>query len=283
MSVCWDCDRLVSGMYGHQSGCSNPQQHEEHAELPGPFRYDLRLSCEHHVFLSSKIPIGSWVGAWITCWQGMREPWRCQAQRRVVGVTVVTKKKSSGSPPDRVALPAATGYTGRLPKVKNSSRPKEREMARGRAAAAPVEEVEVEEAEDYTVYATKTITATMDDFATWIVDEVYGGDEAAFKKASSERIVSLAGTLRMKFQASDFNIEQREARKLEREAARAEVAVEPEDEAPAPKPKRGRAAATEAPAPAAAPKRGRAAAAPAAAPAKPARRGRVAASAAAPY
>jgi chemotaxis protein histidine kinase CheA len=153
-------------------------------------------------------------------------------------------------------------------------------MPRTARAAAPVEEV-VEEAEDFAVYADKNITDTMADFADWIVEEVYGGDENAFRKASSERIVALAGTLRMKFQASDMNIERREQRKLERQSA----APEPEPEAAPAKPaRRGRVAA--APEPEAAPakpaRRGRVAAAEAA-PAKPARRGRVAAAAAAPY
>lgn len=138
-------------------------------------------------------------------------------------------------------------------------------MAPRARAAAPVEPEPVEEAEDYTVYATKPITATMEDFAVWITDEVYGGDAKAFAAADAERLVSLAGTLRMKFQASDFNIEQREIRKQEREAARS--APEPAEEAAPAKPaRRGRAAAAAAaepepaaPAKPARPRRGKAA------------------------
>lgn len=145
---------------------------------------------------------------------------------------------------------------------------------RGKAATA-VAEPEVEEtaeqetAKDYTVYAEKEPTATMEDFADWLLEVVgleFGTQKetAAFRKG-----VQLGGTLRMEFQRSEFNIERREQRRLERAAA---AAAEPEANgaAPAPvKPTRGKPAAAAKPATAAKPappKRGRPAAAKAAAP-----------------
>lgn len=137
---------------------------------------------------------------------------------------------------------------------------------------------EVEEAEsgekDYTGYADKAPTATMSDFAEWLVDEVYGGkypgDEDDFVNG-----VRLGGTLRMEFQRSEFNIQRREERRQERAAA-AEAEPE-EEEAPAPKrAARGKTAATKAAPAKAAPAK--------AAGTAPKRRGRTAkASAEAPY
>ena len=64
---------------------------------------------------------------------------------------------------------------------------------------------EVEE-RDFTAYADKVPTGTMQAFADWIIDEVFGGefpgtqkDEKAFRNG-----VRLGGTLRMEFQASDY-------------------------------------------------------------------------------
>jgi hypothetical protein len=153
-------------------------------------------------------------------------------------------------------------------------------MPRSAAAKPQVEEAEVEETEaeteeterDYTVYADKPITASMADFHTWLNDEV--GD---LSKMDTERIVALAGTLRMEFQRSDFNQEQRDLRKAQRAeaaaAANTEEAEGDEDETkPAAKPGRKPAAAK----PAATDKATTAT--------KPAsRRGKPAAAAAAPY
>ena len=79
------------------------------------------------------------------------------------------------------------------------------------------------------------------------------------------RSVALGGTLRMEFQRSDFNKEQRAARRAERAAGR--QADEEEEEAPAkaatkpkPAPPKGRAASTKTPAPKAPAKRTRASA-----------------------
>jgi hypothetical protein len=140
---------------------------------------------------------------------------------------------------------------------------------RTRTAPAPEPEVTEDEVRDYSTYAEKPITATMTDFADWIVEEVFGGDQKAFDNAEPTRLVSLAGTLRMEFQRSELN----KTRRAERQAARVagNDAEEGEEEtAPAPRATRGRAAA----APAAA----------TATPTPPRRRGRpAAATAAAPY
>ncbi len=123
---------------------------------------------------------------------------------------------------------------------------------RGKAAVKEEPQAEEETEFDYTVYADKPITQTMEDFHEWLQDVV--GVELDL------RSVALGGTLRMHFQQSDFNKE----RRAERQAARAASAAS-----------NGEAGETPAEAPA---KRGRPAAAKpaaAAAPAKPAaRRGR---------
>jgi hypothetical protein len=129
-----------------------------------------------------------------------------------------------------------------------------------KAAAAPATEAVDEAGEkDYTTYAGKLPTATMTDFADWLIQEGAVGEfaskaaEAAFRDG-----VRLGGTLRMEFQKSEFNQE----RRAERQAARAqdngasEVTDPPAAPAPAKTP-RGRAAkAGTAPTPTA-PKRGR--------------------------
>jgi hypothetical protein len=94
-------------------------------------------------------------------------------------------------------------------------------MPRRGAVAEPEAVTETEDGPvDYTIYAEKDITPTMADFADWIVQEVYAGDEKAFNAEDPYRIVALAGTLRMEFQRSDLNQERREERRLAREEAR---------------------------------------------------------------
>lgn len=117
---------------------------------------------------------------------------------------------------------------------------------RGRgAAAAPVAEVEeTEEAKDYTVYADKAPTVTMEDFYEWLVDEVFGGkypgDDDSFMDG-----VRLGGTLRMEFQQSEFNKTRRAERQAERQAASAATNGDAEEEEAPAKPvhRAGRAAA----------------------------------------
>jgi hypothetical protein len=266
MNVCWECDRIARDVYGHEPGCSMPTAGEAH---PGYAEsgelYTATLSCGHEVFpLYRRVRVGEY----ISCWNG--DPGRCQAQRRIASIR---PGRPSGirlkSSAEKVASRAASPYTSAL---KKSERSKEEHMPRAPRAAAPEPEVE-DEALDYTVYADKTITPTMSDFADWIVEEVYAGDEAAFRKADSERIVALAGTLRMEFQKSELNKTRREERRAAREA---EVAEPAEPKTARAKP----AAKATVPPPA---RRGRAAAAAAAEPTKPAarspRRGRAAAAA----
>ena len=58
---------------------------------------------------------------------------------------------------------------------------------------------------DYTAYADKEITPTMDAFGDFLIDEVYEGelpedfDEDSFRKG-----VALGGSVRMDFQRSDY-------------------------------------------------------------------------------
>ncbi len=91
---------------------------------------------------------------------------------------------------------------------------KGRTMARGRTAA-PVA-AETEEARDYTVYKDKEPTATMVDFADWIVEEVGVEFGTAKEMAAFRDGVRLGGTLRMEFQRSDLNKTRREERRAAR-------------------------------------------------------------------
>jgi hypothetical protein len=90
----------------------------------------------------------------------------------------------------------------------------------------PSDEAEEDEEEDgeepvkdYTPYASKAITPTMQDFHDWLNIEV--GDLSGMDPA---RVVSLAGTLRMEFQKSEFCHERREERKAAAAAAKAKPA-----------------------------------------------------------
>lgn len=134
-------------------------------------------------------------------------------------------------------------------------------MARGRASTKAAEPDEVEDdeedegtpaAKDYTQYATKNLTPTMQDFAAWVIDNVFEGDEEAYSEADPDRLIALGPTLYHDFQRSDFNKEQKEARRQERASASDDEEDEEEEQ-----PKRGRgavkapatkAAATKAPA-----------------------------------
>lgn len=147
-----------------------------------------------------------------------------------------------------------------------------RDRTMAKAAAAEVEE----EATDLTAYLEKDITPTVNDYIDFLVQELGEGAEI------DERSVYYAITLYKYFQGSDFSRERKDARRKEREAARAARATsngaedgEGEDEE-APKPKRGRpakpaaAAADEKPAP----RRGRPAKPAAGTAGAPRRRGR---------
>jgi hypothetical protein len=110
-------------------------------------------------------------------------------------------------------------------------------MPRGRAAVAAVE-TETSEERDFSLYATKDLTATQLDFAEWLRDNV--GD---IDKMDADRVAALGPLCYHAFQASDFNRERKTARTAEREeaqkekqaAARAAKAETPKA-APAPKP-----------------------------------------------
>jgi hypothetical protein len=111
----------------------------------------------------------------------------------------------------------------KMPRTAKAQKATEEVVEEAEETAAEVEEAD--EARDYTVYADKAITASMQDFHDWLNEEV--GD---LSEMDTVRIVALAGTLRMEFQKSDFNQERRSERKAAREAA---AAAEPETEAEA--------------------------------------------------
>jgi hypothetical protein len=143
---------------------------------------------------------------------------------------------------------SSTGKKGKADTIPGKQR--SRTMPRKAAVTEP-EVDETDEAPDYTVYADKDITPTMEDFHEWLEQEV--GIELDL------RSVALGGTLRMEFQKSQFNKDRRAQRQAERAAGNG--ASENEDEAPTPRRGRGKAAAEpkdETPAPA---RRGRQAAA----------------------
>lgn len=135
-----------------------------------------------------------------------------------------------------LAKAPATRYS----QSKNVRQPKLKEQAMpGKTGGATA--TEPEEAEkDYTVYANKEPTATMVDFATWLKDVTGIEFKTPAAEAAFDKGVALGGTLRMEFQRSDYNKEQR----AERAAARAEAngaAEEPAEETPKPA-RRGRPA-----------------------------------------
>lgn len=118
---------------------------------------------------------------------------------------------------------------------------KETKMARTATASAPAArrgrkpapEPEPEangEAPDLQRYLTKPLTPTMEDYVEWFEDNV-----AELRSLSRDlpRILYLGVTLYKQFQESDFNVQQREARRAERASAA------PEEPEPA-KPARGR-------------------------------------------
>lgn len=120
------------------------------------------------------------------------------------------------------------------------------------------------DAVDYTPYATKAITPTMEDFAAWMNQEIFEPVGSSIEQCGAEdpvRLVAIAGTARMEFQRSQFNIDRREARKNEKAAAvaaaKAKAAKAPKTETPV------KAVKGKAPVKAAAPVKGKAAAKPA--------------------
>jgi len=77
---------------------------------------------------------------------------------------------------------------------------------------------------DYTPYASKSITPTMVDFAQWMDDKIFKPIGSSIKevgKTDPVRLIAIAGTARMEFQKSDFNIRRREERKQEAAAEKA--------------------------------------------------------------
>lgn len=120
---------------------------------------------------------------------------------------------------------------------------------RGRKPAPAPEPETAEEAEDFSRYLEKDLSPTMTDFVVWFENNV-----ADLSELDTDRILALGTTLYPKFQKSQFNIDQREARRAAREAGNGS---EPEEEAAQPVRGRGRPAKSAEPAEPAKPTRGR--------------------------
>jgi hypothetical protein len=105
-----------------------------------------------------------------------------------------------------------------------------------RAAAAVVEEPEVEEVEGnpFDHHLTKDLSPTMADYGDWFHENVTDIDELG--KTDPGRLLALGSTLYPHFQKSPLNQERRAARKTERAAA---APAEEAEEAPAPRKGRG--------------------------------------------
>lgn len=90
--------------------------------------------------------------------------------------------------------------------------------------AAPEPETQAANGEvDFQKLIDKPLSATMEDYVTWFEDNVASLDEL-----DVDKILTLGVSLYSKFQKSDFNISQREARAADREATRQTDEDEPE-------------------------------------------------------
>lgn len=89
---------------------------------------------------------------------------------------------------------------------------------------------------DFTVYADKDITPTMEAFADFLIDEVFEGDISDYDEESFRKGVALGGSVRMDFQRSQFWADDPRNRKNK------QVEEDEEEEAPTPR-RSGRAKA----------------------------------------
>jgi len=192
--------------------------------IPGPdVGWGTMLSCKHRIEAfddAGKPRKRPQVGKYIQCTER-----RCQTERLITGCW-------PENPPQMVA-PTATGPVV-LPSTRGRKPTREVTMARGRTAVA--EETAATET-DYTVYATKDLTAKQLDFAEWLSDNV--GD---IEKMDAARVAALGPLCYHAFQASDFNKERTESRRAEKASAVPAANIEKPAAATA-KP-RGRAATT---------------------------------------
>src|SRR5580765_7208781 len=143
--------------------------------------------------------------------------------------------------------------------------------ARARATSsrksAPEPEPEVEDRasqngeKDYTLYADKEITPTMEAFGDFLIDEVYEGElPRGFDEESFRKGVALGGSVRMDFQRSDYwaqderNRKNREPEEAEEEptprrSGRASRRAQAEETPAPPRSRRGRSKAQPEPEP----------------------------------
>jgi hypothetical protein len=130
---------------------------------------------------------------------------------------------------------------------RNSHMPPAKGRRAAAAAAPPAPDPEENGAVDYQKYLDKDLSPTMSDYVEWFEDNVANLDDVPVDK-----LLVLGSSLYPHFQKSDFNIERREARRVERAPA-------PEPEPEPAKPARGgrsrRAAAAPEPEPEPAPTR----------------------------
>jgi hypothetical protein len=90
------------------------------------------------------------------------------------------------------------------------------------------EEDEAGEQPDYTPYASKPITVTMQDFAEWMNFAIFEPVGSSIEEVGAEdpvRLIAIAGTARMEFQRSDFNKSRRAERQTDREKTKAKPAA----------------------------------------------------------
>jgi hypothetical protein len=168
-----------------------------------------------------------------------------RASRKWPGWVILTDRERE--PTERVARSVPVRYSSAPNRSATNTR-RETAMARGQRAAAAAKPARArraapdpepdEEAKDYTAYADKDPTPTMEDFADWLIAEVFEDNLEDLDEDSFREGVRLGGTLRMEFQASEFNQTRRAERAAEREDAAA-AKSKPEAAKPA---RRGKAA-----------------------------------------
>jgi hypothetical protein len=172
---------------------------------------------------------------------------------RYHGLSRFTLEDHREFPKKALAISRRMAYTSGSKGIpaRNSARrdtsmpPAKGRRAATRSAPAPEPEPEANGQVDFQKYLDKDLSPTMADYVTWFEDNV-----AALEDVPIDKLLALGSSLYPHFQKSDFNIERRESRRVER-------TPEPEPE-PA-KPARGRprrtAAAAPEPEPAPAPAR----------------------------
>ena len=119
---------------------------------------------------------------------------------------------------------------------KGKTMPPRRTNRQPAPAPEPEETVSASKLDNVQKYLDKNITPTLADYVVWFTENVTDPEQLEV-----DRLIALAITFYGEFQASDFNREQREARKAAREASNGQA--EPEPAQPATRGRGARAAA----------------------------------------